>query len=206
MSIQYSSPLPYLGMLASARPVCPTWSQFDKHSRRWKSSRSSNALDFQAAFRDIIPLKRVITIITLMNKKIFHSLFLACASFASASLSVPWNRAACNANKHSKPSGMFYLRFISSYFFSYYYYYFLLYFYRRSALASLLFVHACARSHIHVHKEPPPPRAAWLPSGAEASPAESDYLPFEGLFSARAPKVFSCAGPIKQKKIPSSPR
>lgn len=118
MSIQYSSPLPYLGMLASARPVCPTWSQFDKHSRRWKSSRSSNALDFQAAFRDIILLKRVITIITLMNKKIFHSLFLACASFASASLSVPWNQAACNANKHSKPSGMFYLRFISSYFFS----------------------------------------------------------------------------------------
>lgn len=97
MSIQYSSPLPYLGVLASARAVCPTWSQFDKHSRRWKSSRSSNALDFHAAFRDIILLKRVITIITLMNKKIFHSLFLACASFASASLSVPWNQAACNA-------------------------------------------------------------------------------------------------------------
>lgn len=118
MSIQYSSPLPYLGMLASARPVCPTWSQFDKHSRRWKSPRSSNALGFPAAFRDIILLKRVIAIITLTNKKkIFHSLFLACASFASASLSVPWNQAACNANAHSKPSGMFYLRFISSYFF-----------------------------------------------------------------------------------------
>lgn len=194
-------------MLASARPVCPSWSQFGKHSRRWKSSRSSNALDFQAAFRDIILLKRVITIITLMNKKIFLSPFLACASFASASLSVPWNQAACNANKHSKPSGMFYLRFISSYFFSS----------RRKLFPTVLlsaectrisFVCACVRTltHTRTQRTPPRPRTAWLPSGAEASPAESDYLPFEGLFSARAPKVFSCARPIKQKKIPSSPR
>lgn len=98
-----------------------------------------------------------------MNKKIFHSLFLACASFASASLSAPWNRAACNANKHSKPSGMFYLRFISSYFFSS----------RRKLFPTVLlsaectrisFVCACVRTLTHTRTQrtpphPPTPRA-----------------------------------------------
>lgn len=77
-----------------------------------------------------------------------------------ALLSAPWYQAACNTNKHSKPSWIFYLHFISSYFSSSQRKLFptvLYFFYQRSALASLLFV---ARMHVFtltntLHKEPP---------------------------------------------------
>lgn len=62
------------------------------------------------------------------------------------------------------------------------------------------FVSACV--HVHTHETP---HAARLPSAAEASPVESDYLSFKRLFSAHVPKVFLCMCLIKQRKSPHLP-